>query len=170
MNSKHATEWVFAYGSNLHIQDLKHWLRHYGYSDQGILQVLPAILDNYRLVWNYYSPVRKGGAANVHPAPGHHVMGALLELTPETLPGIDRKEGHPERYNRGEQPIATQSLDQKRKYLAWVYEVQPNYRTPEPTAPTQDYYDIMLDGIRQVGLPESWIQKVHESLPGEHEK
>ena len=99
MNPKHTTEWVFAYGSNLHIQDLKHWLRHYGYSDEGIIQVLPAILDNYRLVWNYYSPVRKGGAANVEPAPGHQVLGALLELTPETLPGIDRKEGHPKRYS-----------------------------------------------------------------------
>ena len=60
MIREHATEWVFAYGSNLHIEDLKHWLRHYGYCDQGIIQGLPAILDDYRLVWNY-SPVRQGG-------------------------------------------------------------------------------------------------------------
>ena len=165
MNPKHATEWVFAYGSNLHIQDLKHWLRHYGYPDQGIIQVLPAILDNYRLVWNYYSPVRKGGAANVEPAQGERVLGALLELTPETLPGIDRKEGHPKRYNRGAEPVEAKSLDEKRTYQAWVYEVQPDFQTPSPTQPTEEYFKIMLDGIHQVGLPQSWVQSVHDSLP-----
>ena len=165
MNPKHTTQWVFAYGSNLHIQDLKHWLRHYGYCDEGILQVLPAILDNYRLVWNYYSPVRKGGAANVEPCEGHQVLGALLELTAETLPGIDRKEGHPKRYNRGAGPIEAKTLDQKSTYLAWVYEVQPAYQTSEPTQPTQEYFEIMLEGIRQIGLPQSWIQTVEQSLP-----
>ena len=161
-----ATEWVFAYGSNLHIEDLKHWLRHYGYCDQGILRVLPAILNDYRLVWNYYSPVRKGGAANVEPAQGHQVFGALLELTPETLPGIDRKEGHPKRYNRGNETVAAVCLKQSRTFMAWVYEVEPDYRTPEPTRPTLDYFNIMVEGIEQIGLPQSWLDTVRESLPG----
>ena len=165
MSSTGATEWVFAYGSNLHIRDLKHWLRHYGFSDQGILQVCPAILDNYKLVWNYYSPVRKGGAANVQPAKGHQVFGAVLELTPETLPGIDRKEGHPERYNRGLRPMPALSLDRTTTYMAWVYEVQPAFQTQTCTQPTREYFEIMLEGIHQIGLPDHWVQKVQASLP-----
>ena len=165
MNPADATEWVFAYGSNLHIQDLKHWLRHYGYSDEGILTVLPAVLPNYKLVWNYYSPVRKGGAANVEPASGHQVMGALLEITPATLPGIDKKEGHPARYCRGDKRLNVRVNNQETYYDSWVYEVQAAYQTPEPTQPTQAYLEIMLEGIRQIGLPEAWLKQVLKSLP-----
>ena len=32
MNQEDAAEWVFAYGSNLHIEDLRSWLRHYGFA------------------------------------------------------------------------------------------------------------------------------------------
>ena len=165
MNPEDTSEWVFAYGSNLHIQDLKSWLRHYGYCSQGIIQVLPAVLEDYELVWNYYSPVRKGGAANVQPAQNKSVLGAILEITAQTLPGIDKKEGHPARYCRGEKRVPVQTLGQKKSYLAWVYEVQPAYQTPAPTAPTQAYLDIMLDGIRQVGLDPSWSKQVVEQLP-----
>ena len=97
------------------------------------------------------------------------MFGALLELTPETLPGIDRKEGHPKRYNRGHAPVAATCLSKANNYMAWVYEVQPDYQTAEPTTPTLAYYEIMLEGIRQIGLPESWIQTVKQSLPGEPE-
>jgi gamma-glutamylcyclotransferase (GGCT)/AIG2-like uncharacterized protein YtfP len=165
MNQEDAPEWVFAYGSNLHIADLRSWLRHYGYSDGGIIQVLPALLRDYELVWNYYSPVRKGGAANVRPAQKHKVLGALLEITPETLPGIDKKEGHPARYCRGENRVLVHTLDEKNSFMAWVYEVQSAYQTPEPTPPTQAYLDIMLDGIQQVGLAPSWSQEVRNGLP-----
>ena len=160
MNQEDATEWVFAYGSNLHTQDLRSWLRHYGYADNGIIQVIPALLKDYELVWNYYSPVRKGGAANVRPAKSSQVLGALLEITPATLPGIDKKEGHPARYCRGEKRVEVYTLDEKNSHYAWVYEVQPDYQTPEPTAPTQAYLDIMLAGIEQVGLGAAWAQAV----------
>ena len=93
------------------------------------------------------------------------MLGALLELTPETLPGIDRKEGHPKRYSRGSKPIEAKTLDEANTYQAWVYEVQPDYQTPEPTQPTPEYFQIMLDGIRQIGLPQTWIQTVEQSLP-----
>ena len=165
MNQEDTAEWVFAYGSNLHIADLRGWLRHYGYPDGGIKQVLPALLKDYELVWNYYSPVRKGGAANVRPAHNRRVLGALLEITPETLPGIDKKEGHPARYCRGENRILAHTLDGKNPLMSWVYEVRPAYQTPEPTAPTQAYLDIMLDGIQQVGLSPSWSQEVKNGLP-----
>jgi hypothetical protein len=165
MNREDATEWVFAYGSNLHIPDLRGWLRHYGYSDQGIIQVIPARLGDYELVWNYYSPVRKGGAANVRPAKGSHVLGALLEITPDTLPGIDKKEGHPARYCRGENRVCVNAIGDKKSYSAWVYEVKPAYQTPEPTAPTQTYLDIMLDGIQQIGLEASWSKEVKRGVP-----
>jgi hypothetical protein len=56
-------------------------------------------------------------------------------------------------------------LDGKMSYLGWVYEVQPAHLTPDPTPPTQAYLDIMLDGIRQVGLDPSWSQHVLEQLP-----
>ena len=56
--------WVFAYGSNMHLPDLKRWLGAQGCSKTGIHQITPAILEGFELVWNYWSPVRQGGAVS----------------------------------------------------------------------------------------------------------
>lgn len=158
-------EWVFAYGSNLNLEDLRHWLAHYGYPPNGVLQVLPARLPGYELVWNYYSPVRQGGAANVQPANDRCVFGALLQISAETLPGIDKKEGHPTRYSRGNHLVATEPLPNGAVTQAWLYQVQPAFRTQAPCRPTAEYLEIMLQGIAQVGLPDEWVKQVLENLP-----
>ena len=159
-----STHWVFAYGSNLNLQDLGDWLTAHGYDPRGIQTIVPARLNNYRLIWDYRSPVRQGGAANVAPAPGELVYGGLLRIDSACLKGLDHKEGHPERYNRGTEPIACQRLtDTNSNVYAWVYEVQPAFKQIEFTAPRRVYRDIVVAGAQSLRLPEPWIDHLRNT-------
>ena len=146
---------VFAYGSNLHLQDLASWMVIRGLGEPGISGVAVAELPAHRLAWNHRSAARGAGAANVEPEPGSSVWGALLEVDARTLAAIDLKEGHPHRYNRGDRPSAV--LTAAGAALAWVYRVTPAYRRPGPVPPTAEYLSIVLDGARQLGLPDAWL-------------
>ena len=164
MGDRSSTHWVFAYGSNLNLQDLGHWLTTHGYDPAGIQTLEPACLDDYQLIWDYRSPVRQGGAANVAPSPGQQVYGGLLRVDSSCLDGLDHKEGHPERYNRGTELVACRPLsDPKSEIYAWVYEVQPAFKQSEFTAPRRAYRDIVVAGAQSLGLPGSWIEHLRST-------
>lgn len=169
--------WVFAYGSNMHVGDLARWLRNNGVSSATVCQVMPAVLPGHRLVWNYYSPVRRGGAANVEPEPRGLVLGLALRVDDAGLAALDRKEGHPQRYAREEQtlvrlergfellvqgvPAALQeelaALSPSAASRAWVYRVQPAYRRAQHTPPRRAYLQLMLQAAEQHGFPAWYV-------------
>jgi len=157
--------WVFAYGSNLHLADLRQWLVANRYDPEGIRSLKPALLRDYELVWDYRSPVRQGGAANVIPAAQSVVYGGLMHIDTPTLYALDHKEGHPERYNRGEalQPCEL-IAPSKPPSSAWVYEVQPAFKQPEFTAPRRHYRDLVVEGASILGLPLEWVEQLR-SIP-----
>jgi gamma-glutamylcyclotransferase (GGCT)/AIG2-like uncharacterized protein YtfP len=76
----------------------------------------PASMYGYRLAFD-------GGLATVIPAPGEHVEGALLDVTPEELRGYDSIEGYrpeaPERglYRRERVRVDTPNDEEE----CWVY-------------------------------------------------
>ncbi len=144
--------WVFAYGSNLHLEDLSAWFAR---RDQQfeLLGAEPAVLHEHQLVWNYYSEARRGGAANVAFKPGAWVWGAALCVRPASLHGFDRKEGHPRVYRR---VIKSVRLVSGRWLGAWTYFVQPAYRRPQFTAPTQHYRSLLVAGAHRFRLPDHW--------------
>lgn len=92
--------WVFAYGSNMHREDLSRWLEARGLS--GLLPRAEevAILRGHRLPWSYFSRSRGAGAANVAPAEGEEVWGLAQLVDEDLLFALDEKEGHPERTSR----------------------------------------------------------------------
>ncbi len=69
----------FAYGSNLNQEDLNKWCRQRNRPLIDLKSKSPrtCILRDYRLDFNYYSPSRGGGAANIEPSLGEHVEGVL---------------------------------------------------------------------------------------------
>lgn len=148
--------WVFAYGSNMHLWDLGQWLRGRGFPDR-VAESHAAVLEGHRLVWNYYSRSRRGGAANVEPSTGNHVHGVLLGVSSETLAGIDAKEGHPNVYSRGVQPRRTRRASCGTPVLAWVYEVQPHWRQSRQVRPSCHYRRLMLEGAQAHGLPAAYL-------------
>ncbi len=146
---------VFAYGSNLDLDDLARWLAEKGYPVERP-PVARAVLPGWRLVWNYQSPTRRGGAVNIEPAPEAELPGAVIWAGPGLLRAIDRKEGHPERYRRRRLTVRLDGgpLD------AWTYVVTPPWRSADIRPPRRVYLETILRGARALGLPPAHIAAI----------
>ena len=119
---------VFAFGSNLDLTDFIAWCRRERGLTPKIERISWAWLRDYRFSWDYYSPVRRGGAANINPAAGYSVAGVVFKVDSATLAALDAKEGHPERYLR--QEVSVECMDAPRGMRkVWTYRVTPTYRT-----------------------------------------
>lgn len=153
-------DWVFAYGSNMNLKDLRQWLEKKGYGSDGIKQAEAATLPGYRLVWNYYSTGRNGGAANIEPATGKELPGIVLQVDQETLDGIDRKEGHPKYYSRGDAKRMI-NLEGGEEIEAWVYIAVHERCCSKLTPPRREYLQLMIDAAREFNLPH--IQELEKT-------
>lgn len=153
--------WVFAYGSNMHMPDLQRWHREKQRSAPVIRTVVPAILEGYALVWNYYSHVRGGGAANVEPSPGQAVPGLLLEVNEATFASLDMKEGRPTIYERSQLPLRCRD---GRTQLGWVYEVIPARRSPHFIPPHRTYLSLLVEAAKAQHFPADYVRWL-ETLP-----
>jgi gamma-glutamylcyclotransferase len=145
--------WYFAYGSNLHraifIERRK----------MQPLDVRWGWLDGYRLCFNI--PVGPGerGVANVEPAPGARICGALYQLTATDFDRLDRTEGvHLELYRRVAVEVFTASAERINAF-AYQSSVVTDGRKPSPR-----YIGLLVEGARQHGLPDEWISCL-EGLP-----
>lgn len=148
---------IFAYGSNMNLPDLARWLRERGYPPMVPERTERAFLDGWDLVWNYRSPIRKSGAANVAPVLEHSLPGVLLHVDEPLLLAIDQKEGHPHRYRR--RLIAVRS-ETSEITEAWVYVVTPEWTEPGFVPPSKRYRDVVVQGAEQMGLPEAHIAPI----------
>ena len=151
--------WVFAYGSNMHLPDLRCWLAAQGHPTDGILAAQPAALDGYRLVWDYFSPARQGAAANVAPAPGQTLLGVALQVDTPTLHAIDSKEGHPNRYHRGAAPLVARILAGG-SVSVWLYRVLPLFRQAVAVRPRRAYLQLMLQAAATHGLGDAYAAQL----------
>jgi gamma-glutamylcyclotransferase (GGCT)/AIG2-like uncharacterized protein YtfP len=148
---------VFAYGSNMHLADLRQWMVERGYEDGRVLGSRAAYLSGWELVWNYRSPVRKGAAANVQRREGVVLPGALLEVDALALEALDRKEGHPERYRRGPELVDVKLVGGETTD-AWLYVVTAEYRQPSRVRPRAEYLRLMVEGALHHDLPEWHVE------------
>jgi gamma-glutamylcyclotransferase (GGCT)/AIG2-like uncharacterized protein YtfP len=128
---------VFAYGSNMDLDDLARWALSKGLAEPRIFAHHLAHLGGFERVWNYRSRARGGGAANVQPAEGSGVWGLVLEVDLPTRNLIDRKEGHPGLYSRGDDPLPVELSQEGKTVQAWVYQVTPPYICDEIIPPTR---------------------------------
>ena len=149
-------EWVFAYGSNMNLDDLRAWLTQGGHATDGIKSIARAILRDHKLVWNYYSKGRNGGAANVEASPGRVLPGIALQVDSATRAAIDQKEGHPTYYSRG---TATYELltDSGLTIAAWVYVARPERCKATSEWPTREYRELLVVAAIAHALPEAHI-------------
>ena len=134
----------FAYGSNLNLRDLTKWCELMGRPSALTGDGLPAFLPDHELVFDYFSPSRQGGVLDLRPSPGKLVPGALFEVTESSLKTLDLKEGVPLIYRRVEKRVL---IADGREFLAVAYEVAPEYRSPEPVAPSEAYVRIVAEGL-----------------------
>jgi gamma-glutamylcyclotransferase (GGCT)/AIG2-like uncharacterized protein YtfP len=134
----------FTYGSNLNLRDLARWCELLGRPAALSGDGLAAFLPDHELVFDYYSPSRKGGVLDLRPSLGKLVPGALFEVTESSLKTLDLKEGVPLIYRRAEKRVL---IGDGREFLAVAYEVAPEYRSPEPVAPSEAYVGIVAEGL-----------------------
>jgi len=149
--------WLFAYGSNMHLNDLKRWFSTSNLPPGRIVQARSGKLAGYRLVWNYHAPVRGGGAANIEPAADEldELPGVLLQVDQVALDGIDQKEGHPHRYRRR---AVEPQLSTGEKLRAFTYIAEGAQVVPHFVPPTRHYLNLLIEGARAFSLPEQHIR------------
>ena len=156
---------VFAYGSNLHLEDLARWMERGGFGPVGVTRALPGAMPGFRLVWDYWSSSRRGGAADVEPCEGEEVLGAVLDVDPPTFEALDEKEACPALYAREERVVR---LLEGGEATAWVYRVTPKRRQAPPVWPRREYLALLVEGGRRLGLPEAYLRELAETPTVNH--
>ena len=122
----------FAYGSNLNRADMLGRC-------PGAIAFAPAELVDWRLTFR--------GVADIEPAPGRSVLGALWRLKPADLHALDRYEGAPNLYER--RPLAVQAGDEQLETIAYVITDEDYVGLPSPW-----YFDRIAQGYADWGLSE----------------
>ena len=141
------------------VVELRDWLAKKGHCADGILRVERATLASYRLVWNYYSKSRDGGAANVEPCAGRDLPGLALSVDDETLKGIDQKEGHPTYYSRGSSRL-TVGLHDGQAIDAWVYIAVRDRCSATLVRPRPEYLRLLVNAASEHALPDWHIAEL----------
>lgn len=128
-------DFYFAYGSNLN-------LRQMGNRCRGSKYISNYKLEDYQLTFR--------GVADVIPAPGNLVVGALFSVNGNDLSRLDKYEGYPTLYDR----VYIQD-----EFFGTImfYEMQKG----KFGFPTKRYFECIEKGYADCGLP---IGKLNEAL------
>ena len=159
----------FGYGSNLDADDWNIWCEEKKLDPSGVKEIGPCWLPDHRLKFHYRSFRREGGAADVVPAGcGHAVPGVLFELNDRALTNMDRKEGHPNTYQR---TMVDVLLPDGTSVEALTYRLQPK-KQGDYVPPTSYYSGLIKSGLKKRNLPiedlKNAIENSDYSYPVEH--
>ena len=161
----------FSYGSNMCQDNMDRFCQNRSRPriDIATRNPRPAILKDYRLVFNVWAPSIRGGAGNIEPSPGDHVEGTVFDLTDDDMITIDMKEGipnyevgKPDRYRRITVQLTLRdgtALDEVVTYTA-----NDHTKVPDFCPPTKGYKKDVVAGAKAMGLSETWV-KMLEDLP-----
>jgi len=114
----------FAYGSNLLEGEMARICPGNTFQFRG-----PAGLRGYRLAFTRRSKRSHGGVADVVPAEGDSVWGALYDIGQPCLAALDRKEGYPTAYLRRSVMVQVDADEEAATVPAFTYVVAE--REPE---------------------------------------
>jgi len=149
------TRLYFGYGSNLHRADFEAWCRARGHDPGLVTLQQAAFLPDHEPVFHYHSPVRAGGALDVHPRPGSAVAGALFEVEEGGWALLDAKEGVAQgRYRAVEVDVLTAD---GRVVTARTYRVVPDRREGH-VPPTDAYLERVCEGLAALDLPDAPVR------------
>ena len=95
------------------------------------------------------------GVATIVPKENASVLVLIWELDERDLPTLNRYEGYPRLYRQEKMPFELNGQSYKgMAYLMNRGEISP---------PSQQYYNTILQGYRENGLDESYLQKALEN-------
>lgn len=135
----------FAYGSNLHLEQM---MRRCPDAEP----LTQAILYGYRLTYRRgVATIEKGGKKD-------RVYGAVYEISKRDLKALDRYEGYPYLYYRDTVQVEARGMG---SVCAITYKMHKHFEFSPPRA---GYYEIILEGYRNWGLPTDSLEKSLENL------
>ena len=135
----------FAFASNMHQDQMKRWCPASRF-------LRAAVLDGFRFVYDGFSVTWDGAVGNIVKSDNERVWGALYEITERDRLTMDAFEGYPRNYDH-------RDVDVKDREGA-VYRAMTYFRTGRPLGkPHPDYERIVIDGAKQCGLPDEYIDK-----------
>lgn len=151
----------FAYGSNLHLDQLA------GRCPSATF-VSAARLSGYRLAFTRFSPRRKCGVLDIVADPQSIVWGGLFDVHANDLPQLDRAEFcHSSGYRRRQ--VCVERHDVQRLVAAVTYEVVD--KLVEHQTPSADYLQTVLAGARACRLPDGYLETIRnvaaDTAPGD---
>jgi gamma-glutamylcyclotransferase (GGCT)/AIG2-like uncharacterized protein YtfP len=114
----------------------------------------PARVTDRRLAFARRSKRTGTGVADISPAPGLTVWGALYEVDEQDLVAIDQKEGAGWAYRREQIEVRVNDPDSgtERRQTAMTYVV--GEREPAEVPPSREYLDELIRGAEQCELPD----------------
>jgi len=150
------TIWSFGYGSNMNVNALE------AKKHVKILDSTAAILKDHRMAFNI------GGIHHVEPyfaglveSPGDEVHGLAFKMDMESMANLDRNEGYDPNgkgYGGYKKSMVTLLAYDGRELEGYIY---MNKTPPGPDGkPSSRYLGVLVKGAEQVGLKESYIEKL----------
>lgn len=137
----------FAYGSNINLEQM-------AYRCPAARVIGPVLLENYELLFR--GNATGTGVATIKPKEGQQVHGLLWWITPDCERSLDIYEGYPYLYKK-ESVAVLDSDGWQLTVMAYVMTDRERWRSP--ALPSENYYQGILDGYRQNGLPLSKLKQ-----------
>jgi len=136
--------YYFAYGSNMNSLQMRERC-------PGSRFIGKATLDNFKFVYDGTS--KEGGAVgNIVKEGDEFVLGGLYEINDSHFRSLDRYEGYRTSYDRKE--FSVQTVDGK--FFSAIVYLRTGKQVGEPSS---QYRSIVIQGARDCGLPEEYIQR-----------
>jgi hypothetical protein len=146
----------FAYGSVLSMRHLAEWSAEHGVDARLFAQGTPAVLRGHALIFDVESRFWGGKVADLAADEGGTVHGVLFELPPEAREAVLRKEGVPTGLSM-EVPVRVEAAGKQVDAHAFI--ARPERRT-EPGAGSGRLLGYLVEGARERGLPQAWIERL----------
>lgn len=135
----------FAYASNMNQAQMQRWCPASRF-------VKAVRLEGYRFVYDGFSVTWDGAVGNIVKSGTEKVWGALYEITERDRLTLDAFEGYPRSYEHTEVEVKDRDGN---AYRAMTY-----VRTGRALGkPHPDYERIVIDGAKESGAPEEYIDK-----------
>jgi cation transport regulator ChaC len=147
--------YYFAYGSNMDEEDLRTWCKNKSKPFPKWKLLGTACLENYQLVFNYYSSGRNGGAANLMESHNSKVYGLLFEMNESDRRTIREKEGFPNYYE--EITVTVKHRDNSISDVI-TYKVVKDKEKIEHQKPTKYYMGLILKNARNNKFPDEYTR------------
>jgi hypothetical protein len=156
--------YYFAYGLNLDREDLTKACVKKGIPTPRMLDEKAASLPGWVLKFNFFSPTKMGGQANIvfTGQAGDVVCGAVYEVNDVELKIIDWHEGVPRSYAR--QTVDVTLSDGKRLSGVVTHVVVKGREMDQHVPPTKDTLAHIVKNAKRLGFPADYV-KALEALP-----